>query len=773
MRRKQSLSAISILLSSTAAFAQPAATNDSTAGLEEVVVTAQHRAESSQKASVALDVVSGADLETAGVTEPTGLMNLVSGMQIGMGGSALQIYIRGVGDFGSTAISNPSVAVNIDGVYQARTQSVPGSMFDLDRVEVLKGPQGTLYGRNASGGAINIIPAAPALDSYSGYAKVTGQNYDGATGEAAVNVPLTNTLAIRAGVQVTHRDGYMSDGSDDDVHESGRIQALYQPSDDFSLKLWGSYNHMGGEGAGYALLNPYGAGISGPSNLSNPWTAVDGPAGNAIVAAFRAAVLPKLPPPFGQFLDLYDPSSIYQDNDVYNVHAQLDWNLGWSTLTIIPAYQHAELSYHTVPAVPYTSVTFDGTPESSGTKSLETRLAGSALGLQWVGGFYYYDEDQTDTDSLQQGAAQRTYVKAKGTTEAYAGFGQVTYSLIDSVRLLGGIRYTHEQKTLDGMDYDGAPSLNCPVGVIAEVGPAGGCAAFAINGRYGADKTNYRAGFEYDAAPESMLFATVATGFKSGGLSYSNLPPYRAEELTAYTIGSKNRFLGNRLQLNGELFYWDYDNHQESLITQIQGLEGLTSTQTFINAGRATTKGASLDLTARVTNADKIRLSTEYAQSAYKSFRYQQYAAFTSTGCPASVAPGSLPPGQYGPLLNVDCSGRQLTHAPKWSGNAQVAHDFALADGSAVIATADVTYATARWLSGDFIANSRAPAYASLSLDAAYHPDASNITLDVFVRNVNNATIYAGGLQATFVPNLFAASLGAPRTYGGSLRYDF
>ncbi|MBV8116229.1 MAG: TonB-dependent receptor, partial [Silvibacterium sp.] len=421
----------------------------------------------------------------------------------------------------------------------------------------------------------------------------------------------------------------------------------------------------------------------------------------------------------------------------------------------------------------YSTVTFDGTPESSGTKSVEARLAGSVSDLRWVAGFYSYDEDQTDTDSLQEGAIQRTYVKAKGTTEAYAGFGQATYSLTESLRLLGGIRYTHEKKTLGGMDYSGAPSLNCPVGMIAGIGPAGGYANFTIDGRYGADKTNYRAGFEYDAAAQSMLFATVATGFKSGGLSYSNLPPYRAEELTAYTIGSKNRFMGDRLQLNGELFYWDYDNHQESLITQIEGQGGLTTTQTFINAGKASTKGASVDLTARVTNADKIRLSTEYAQSAYSSFHYQQYAAFTSTGCPTSVVPGSLPPGQYGPLLDIDCSGRQLTHAPKWSGNAQFAHDFALGDGSTVVATADVTYATARWLSAAFISNSRAPASASLNLDAAYPPDGSNITLDAFVRNVNNATIYAGGLQSSFVPNLFGASLGAPRTYGGSLRYDF
>ena len=773
MGNRYGISAVALLLSSGAVLAETPATENQDNGLAEVVVTAQRRSESSQKTSVALDVVSGADLERAGVTEPGDLAQLVPGVMIGSGGSALQVYIRGVGDFGSTAISNPSVAMNIDGVYQARTQSVAGSMFDLEWVEVLKGPQGTLYGRNASGGAVNLIPNDPKLGQFGGYAQISGQNYSGVTGETAVNLPIGESLALRAGFQGTHRDGYLSDGSGDDIHESGRLQLLYKPSDALSLKLWGSYSHLGGRGAGYALLNPNGAGISGPSHLSDPWTSVDGPAGNAIVAAFRDAVLPKLPPMFGQFLDLYDSNQIHQNNKVYNIHAQLDWDLGWSTLTLIPAHQHAELRYTTLPAIPYSTVTYDGSPEKSDNNSLEARLSGSAGGFQWVGGFYYYNEDQDDNDSVQQGAVERTYVKAKGNTEAFAGFGQTSYSVTDQFRLIGGLRYTHETKTLNGTDYEGAPSLSCPVGVLPQVGPAGGCVDFLINGRYGADKTNYRAGIEYDAARESMLFATVATGFKSGGLSYSNLPPFRAEELTAYTLGAKNRFLDDKLQINAEAFYWKYDNHQESLITQIAGLNGPTTTQTFINAGKASTKGANLDVTARLTEDDRIRVTTEYAQSSYGSFQYKQYAAFTSTGCPTSVDPASLPPGPYGPLLNIDCAGKQLTHAPKWSGNAALAHNYHLGDGSLVTATADVSYATSRWLSADFIANSRAGGYALLNLGASYIPPSGDITLDLFVRNVTNEAVYNGGLQGTFVPNLFAAMIGAPRTYGASLRYDF
>ena len=144
--------------------------SDST--LTEIVVTAQRREESLQKTSLALQVVSAAELADAGVIQVRDLGAVVPGLIISQGGAATQIYIRGVGDFGSTPITNPAVAFNLDGVYVARTQAVEGSLFDIARVEVLKGPQGTLYGRNASGGAINVITNAPSLSTFGGYGEV-------------------------------------------------------------------------------------------------------------------------------------------------------------------------------------------------------------------------------------------------------------------------------------------------------------------------------------------------------------------------------------------------------------------------------------------------------------------------------------------------------------------------------------------------------------------------------------------------------------------------
>src|SRR6185437_11419070 len=147
------------------------------AGLSEIVVTAQRFEENAQRSSVAIQVLPAQELERANVNEATDLNRIVPGLQIGTGGGAAQIYIRGVGDFAASALSNPAVAVNVDGVYVSRAQAVNSNFYDLARIEVLKGPQGTLYGRNASGGAVNLITNRPSLGGEEGNVELTGGNY--------------------------------------------------------------------------------------------------------------------------------------------------------------------------------------------------------------------------------------------------------------------------------------------------------------------------------------------------------------------------------------------------------------------------------------------------------------------------------------------------------------------------------------------------------------------------------------------------------------------
>lgn len=237
---------------SAPALAQAPQTATPTASIAEVVVTAERRTQSVQKSSLAIQVLGGEQLANSGVTQVRDITSVVPGVNVGQGGPATQIYIRGVGDFGSTPTFNPAVATYVDGVYVARANAIEGNFFDIARVEVLKGPQGTLYGRNAAGGALNILTNQAQLGRNAGAVNLELGNYETVNVDGFYNAALSDSLAVRAAFQVTHRgQGYTSMGFDDNEKQSGRINILWEPSERFTLKAGGTYTHVGGIGPGY------------------------------------------------------------------------------------------------------------------------------------------------------------------------------------------------------------------------------------------------------------------------------------------------------------------------------------------------------------------------------------------------------------------------------------------------------------------------------------------------------------------------------------------
>jgi iron complex outermembrane receptor protein len=184
--------------------------------IEDIVVTASRRAENVQRAALSIQALTSETLARANVSRPEDLASIAPGVQIGSAGPYAQAYVRGVGNYATNSFAESPIAFNLDGVYISRAWATRGMFYDLDRVEVLKGPQGTLYGRNASGGAINVITAKPKLGSVSGFIEGQVGNYNLWQGTAAVNLPIGETVAIRASGQVIDRDGYLSDGYDDD-----------------------------------------------------------------------------------------------------------------------------------------------------------------------------------------------------------------------------------------------------------------------------------------------------------------------------------------------------------------------------------------------------------------------------------------------------------------------------------------------------------------------------------------------------------------------------
>ena len=476
---------------------------------------------------------------------------------------------------------------------------------------------------------------------------------------------------------------------------------------------------------------------------------------------------------------------------------QVDYDMDFATLTVIPAYRRTDARFALQPSFLYnvggaSDAAGDRTTgETSDQYSLEARLGGETDRLNWVIGGYAFKENQSNDFVLFGGLIQNQRVSGKLRTEALAAFGQATYSVTDAVRLTGGIRYTHDKRgAFDTQKFAISPAVTAPTPItglpplpcLPEVGRAPGTLCPLINqtpGFYDStvsfNKVTWKAGVEVDLAPQSMLFADVSTGFKAGGFNQavsltnpSQLQPYDPETITAYTLGIKNRFLDNRVQLNVEAFYWDYKNLQLSA----QAFDGtgviVLLTQ---NAGKARVAGADVNLIVKPWTGATLRGALEYVDSEYKQFILEESALFVPpgrVGCPVSA------PNAQG-LVTVDCSGKPLVRSPKWSGNAGFNQVFNLAGGGNVAFDSDVAFASKRFLTTDFIPAELAKAYANISASLTYNAPGDKWFVSAFVRNLTKAKIFTGGggHQAAFVTGWVTSNIAPPRTYGARLGVKF
>lgn len=728
-----SLTVLALLMppSASAQDAPPAAKE---AGVDVVIVTANRREENLQSSSISLDVVGADELLDAGVTDARDLGRVAPGVLIGQAGPFTQAFVRGVGSSSANQFGDPSVTFNQDGVVIDRPNGVGPIFYDIARVEVLKGPQGTLYGRNATGGAVNVISQPPTSD-FGGF--VSGQygNYDSYVLTSALNLPASETLAFRLSTQFQGRESYLEGGFPSGHYpyqrsNAGRAQMLWEPSDDFSLRLIGEAAHLVGPSSSFVLISP-----NEPN--SDPWLAAANPVANAMITA--AAPL--------QILPRSDDARIA--NDLWNVTAELEWDLGFATLTVVPAYR--EFDMH--------SVSYDGGlrlqyDELSEQTSFEARISNQADRLTWLAGVFYFDNDRTvrnfiDSNPISQRSLQ---VFPSIGSQSYAAFADANYALTDTFRILGGVRYTMENKTVQGVrtDLDANPTNN-----------------FILNNDRDFDELTWRLGLEYDLAQRSMLYATVATGFKSGGF-YTAISPgneFEAEHLTAYTIGVRNRFFENLLQLNVEGFYWKYEDNQQSSI----GFDGLGNIA-FVtrNAGNARLYGLTADVIASITPYDEVSATLEYNNTQFESFVYQAPSAVfnvNTTGC----AVGPIAAGRR----TVDCSGFPLPRAPEFVARFGYEHEQVLADGASVTFGAKGNYSSSKYLTVDYLPEGRVGDTFTADLNLTFRPASGDFSVTGFVNNVTDEVTYTGGSQHQQIARMFYAAIDAPRTYGVRVNVDF
>jgi iron complex outermembrane receptor protein len=717
-------------------------------GIQDIVVTAQRRAENLQRAAIPVSAVTGDALVSAGVSDVTGLSRLVPSLVVQpVVGASVNFYLRGVGSFAANAFQENPIAFNYNGVYIARPAAPFGTFYDLERLEVLKGPQGTLYGRNATGGAINVIPKAPSLTGPAADIVAEYGNYDSKKVSAAVNVVLGPTVALRVAGQVVDRDGYLSDGYDDENGQAIRGSLLFKPNEWLTATLSADYFHQGGKGTGGVLVP--GAVTPGAPDPKDRIGGSD-PRSTAALAVIPLVASGGVRPP---------QSDGFYDSKFWGVSANIDMDLGPVKLTIVPAYRD-----HRPDLLAYNSGYYLRVDERSKQKSLEVRLASNEDSvLQYVVGAYYFKENQRDFFNPIHGPFQSSLIISNLTSKSAAIFGQATYLLTDRFRLVGGGRYTEDKKS--------------QVTSLAQrsfgVGPT-----TAVTGDVKFTKFTYKAGVEFDAAEHSLLYANISTGYKSGGFFIAAINnTFKPEVLTAYTVGSKNRFLDNRLQINLEAFYWNYKDQQVNHLGPVQtslAPPAFGITQITENAGKSRIYGLEAEILFKPTRSDNLAIDLQYLNAKYQHFTY---TASSPNGvpprlaCPITVATNApvTPPAR---AFIVDCSGNQQINAPKWSLNLSYDHVFELSSKLNFTPGLRTRVESGRFMSTEYLPEEYQKGYHTIDAYMTLANSEGAWELTAFMNNIEDKTIYASSGIKPFT-NAVYNILRAPRTYGLRAGFHF
>ena len=769
--------AIAAIAASQDVYAQTTAASDSAptnasasapvATLSDVVVTAQRRSENLQHAAVAVSAVTGETLISAGVTKPSDLSSVIPALQVAPAAGPYSLfYLRGVGNFNGNALSDPAIAFNFDGVYVGRPSSTSGFFYDVDRVEVLKGPQGTLYGRNATGGAINVISKKPMMDGYSSDLSFEYGNYNATRVDGDINAPLGETAAVRFAANYVRHDGYMKDGTDDQNDLAGRLSFRWEPSKDLSVNIVADYLHQGGEGAGG---DPVQSGVNNRMGYLSP-QAQSWLAGQPDLTLGQAFT-PLTTKPF-------------MHNSYSGVSSTVEWRTPIGALTVVPAYREGNLNFLSdVPGF------YLWQREKDKQESLEVRLtSGDDQPIRYIVGAFYYNEDNNVPYYYVNQQANVNLDSYKQSDENEAVFGRLTYAPRSDVRLTLGARYTNETKKLDGSllgDVEpcvlptGCPgaapiplSLTLPApnfnpyaggGALTIPSAVFDTGANALHATY--DKFTYRLGADWDITSRNLLYASYETGFKSGGFFFTpDNGTYRPETIQAYTLGSKNRFLENRLQLNLEAFYWQYKNQQISHLVDDSAGAIVLATQ---NVGQASYKGVEADTRFKASRGFELTADVQYLDARYQSFAFQapnlNGGVSNGTACPNS--------GVVTSVYTVDCSGKQPPYAPTWTVNFGAEQTVYVGEGR-VVGNLRAHWQSKTLTGLEFLPSEEQSAFWQVDTQIAYTFPGNKYSAALYCNNLFDKTTIGNTFPTPF--SLFtSASLRPPRTFGARLTGSF
>lgn len=762
------------LLASTALFAWPQLAAAQTAvepgqsesEIEDIIVTANRTESLASRTPLALSVVTADDLRDQGISDATRLVDAVPNLAIDrVQGNGLQITIRGVTSTDVSEKGDPSAAFLSDGVYIARPQAQEVSLFDLQRVEVLRGPQGTLYGRNTTAGLINAISARPD-DEFAASLDVVYGDFQTIQSTAMVNIPIDENVAVRAALNYNSRDSYILQGASAPTLDPGkddlsfRLGALFD-FDNVRLYLRGDYSEMQGNPTqGVALSNFFQMPIVAPA------------AGQR-----GAAPVYRSDRDSEEYRDLgfTQASEATSDNNTWGLLGELEVDLTDNlTATYLGAYReftrdevqrsYVGLTYLTPPPPPPglripLNATFEGDYQQV---SQELRLAFDGDRFDAQSGVYYFREESDvafllfGTQGFQPGQRGYVYGFLQGPTvsESIGYFGQVTAHLSEALRLTAGLRYTSDDKSrvgatifhaniTDPIDFTNAtqPGTTNPRNVRDSLN----------NADVNYEETTWRLGFDYDLTPDAMLYGSVSTGYKAGGFNEGclagatncNAPVpesalfYEPENLTAYELGVKTN-LSASARLSAAYFHYDYENLQ---LNQISATYCGGPCLVISNAGEAEIDGVEVEGVFQPNEQNRLDFSVAWLDARYTDYQ---------------IAPG------------VNFAGEALDRSPELT--ASVGYEFTqpIGDGEIVLGL------RSRYNAGYHLINTslrnffEQPSFTKTDFTVTYNSPGDRFYVQGFVKNIEDEiTLNSVSLSANFPAFTDGlAFFGDPRTYG-------
>ena len=730
------------------------AESDTALAVAEVVVTARHQVEKAQDVPVALSAVSGANLERTGAYTIADLQQQTPSLTTyNSNPRNSSTAIRGIGVSSASDGLDTSVGVYVDNVYLGRPGMALADLVDVDRVEVLRGPQGTLFGRNSSAGVVNISTRAPSFDS-GVYAEISGGNYGYNQERLAVTGPLVDgLLAFRVTGFNTHRNGTLDNlktgtTANSVARSGGRVQLLATPSNNFKLRWIADYSQEDDTCcvSSTKLVLPASLSATTARTLQT------------------LAALGYVPAP-GNFTRNNAPQQMRTHQ--WGTSLQADWDLGFATATSITAYRQ----WYFNPLQDSDNTPLDVIQVNVATThykqfSQEFRLASGPGRFNWQAGAYYFHQHLQDHYILNQfgydaSAFYTTYARlanpnaaavtiAPGSqylddvdthTDSLAVFGQANFEITPRLIATGGIRYTHDKRGgVSDTSLSGTPNP-----------------ATSLPFHYDVDVKNNNVSWlgtlSWKPIDGLLAYVTYSTGYKGAGLNLNSavsagtplvLQPEKARSLEA---GLKQQWFGNQLTLNLDVYRTTLSGLQANIVPSNGNRSYLA------NVGDVLAKGVEADANWRVSP-----ILTLIANGAYNDAKYSSY---TNGPCPVGVTG------------ICDLTGKRVYQSPRWTANAIADVHFETASGTRPYLIGRYSYRSSFFGTADDGPYSRVPGYglASFRVGAAFRQ--GKYDLSAWVENAFDKKYYLNLSTTSIVgtsPFAFAGQLGTPRTYGLTLR---